>query len=241
MSSPIQYGWAAVPRDTAKFVASLSSSNSKPATASSVSIPSTPLARKITALATQHLPLQTVNHCYRVYVYGSVIMAQHFPEQLASWPDFAETFYLTCMLHDIGTAEAFQHTTKMSFDFKGAFVASSWLSESSATQDLVDAVAETIIRHQDVGTTGSITFLGAITIVATLLDNVGQCEDLVAKETIESVIKAYPRNKWSGCFASTVRSEIEGKPWAHSTHIEQFAKKVEGNMLMEPYEGEVLP
>ncbi|KAF9282496.1 hypothetical protein BGZ74_002134 [Mortierella antarctica] len=241
MSSTIQYGWAAVPRDTAKFVASLSSSNTKPATASSVPIPSTPLAQNITALATKHLPVQTVNHCYRAYIYGSIIMAQHFPKQLASWPDFAETFYLTCMLHDIGTAKTFHHTTKMSFDFKGAFIASSWLSEASAPQDLIDSVAETIIRHQDIGTTGSITILGGITIVATLLDNAGQCGDLVAKETIESVVKAYPRNKWSGCFASTVRSEIEGKPWAHSTHIEQFAEKVEGNTLMEPYEGEPLP
>ncbi|KAF9367687.1 hypothetical protein CPB97_005417 [Podila verticillata] len=240
MSSAIQYGWTAVPRDTAKFVALLSPSNTKPAAVSSVSIPSTPLAQKITALATQHLPLQTVNHCYRVYIYGSIIMAQHFPQLLASWPDFAETFYLTCMLHDIGTAEAFQHTTKMSFDFKGAFLASSWLSDASAPQDLVDAVAETIIRHQDVGTTGSITLLGGITIVATLLDNAGQCGDLVAKETIESVVMAYPRNKWSGCFASTVRSEIKGKPWAHSTHIEHFAEKVEGNTLMEPYEGDAL-
>ncbi|KAF9908813.1 hypothetical protein EC991_009516 [Linnemannia zychae] len=241
MSSPIHYGWAAVPRDTAKFVAPLSSSNTKPATASSVTFPTTPLAQKITALATQHLPLPTVNHSYRVYVYGSIIMAQHFPEQLASWPDFAETYYLTCMLHDIGTAEAFHHTTKMSFDFKGAFVASSWLSEANAPQDLVDAVAETIIRHQDIGTTGSITFLGGIVIIATLLDNVGKCADLVAKETIESVTKAYPRNKWSGCFADTVRSELKAKPWAHSSHIDGFISHVEGNTLMEPYEGEALP
>ncbi|KAF9919262.1 hypothetical protein FBU30_011081 [Linnemannia zychae] len=106
----------------------------------------------------------------------------------------------------------------MSLDFKGAFVASSWLSEASAPQDLVDAVAETIIRHQDVGTTGSITVLGAITIVATLLDNASKCDHLVAKETIESVVKAYPRNKWSCCFANTIKSEIGTKPWAHSTH-----------------------
>jgi cyanamide hydratase len=60
--------------------------------------------------------------------------------------------------------------------------------------------------------------------------------DLVHKDTIVSVTEAYPRMKWSGCFASTIREEVEAKPWCHSTHIEGFAEKVEGNGLMAPFE-----
>lgn len=168
-------------------------------------------------------------------------MQQHFPALLAAWPDFAETYYLTSMLHDIGTASAFLKTTKMSFDFKGAFIASSWLRDSNGAENLADAVAEAIIRHQDIGTTGEITALGGIIQVATLLDNAGQFGELVDRETIASVVEAYPRYKWSGCFASTVREEVGAKPWCHSTHIERFAEKVEGNELMEPFEGEALP
>lgn len=47
----------------------------------------------------------------------------------------------------------------------------------------------------------------------------------------------FPRFQWSRCFASTVQREIEVKPWAHSTALgEEFAAKVLGNTLMEPYE-----
>ena len=68
------------------------------------------------------------------------------------------------------------------------------------------------------------------------IDNTGGCKDLVHPDTIKSVTEAYPRLKWTSCFASTVREEIGAKPWCHSTHIEHFAEKVEGNKLMEPYE-----
>jgi cyanamide hydratase len=59
---------------------------------------------------------------------------------------------------------------------------------------------------------------------------------LVHKDTITSVTEAFPRLKWTSCFAATIREEIGLKPWAHSTHIDQFAEKVEGNKLMEPYD-----
>jgi cyanamide hydratase len=241
MSPPAAYGWGAVSRDTSKFTASAKSSDTKPVSASSISVPRSPLADTITELATKYLPLPTINHSKRVFLYGAIIMQQHFPDLLEQWPDFAETYYLTCMLHDIGTAEAFLKTTKMSFDFKGAFIAAEWLRKGSAAEDLADAVAEAIIRHQDIGTTGEITVLGGIIQVATLFDNAGALEHLVHEDTIKSVVEMYPRYKWSGCFASTVREEIGAKPWCHSTHIENFAEKVEGNMLMEPFEGEAMP
>jgi cyanamide hydratase len=59
---------------------------------------------------------------------------------------------------------------------------------------------------------------------------------LIHKDTIIAVTKKYPREKWTSCFASTIREEIGLKPWAHSTHIDGFAEKVEGNTLMEPYD-----
>ena len=68
------------------------------------------------------------------------------------------------------------------------------------------------------------------------LDNAGECKDLVHTDTIKSVTEAYPRLKWTSCFAATVREEIGAKPWCHSTHIEHFAEKIEANKLMEPYE-----
>jgi cyanamide hydratase len=69
-----------------------------------------------------------------------------------------------------------------------------------------------------------------------IADNVGLNPHLIHKETIESVTQAFPRMQWSGCFASTLKEELELKPWAHTTVIEGFAERVLGNDLMAPYE-----
>lgn len=60
--------------------------------------------------------------------------------------------------------------------------------------------------------------------------------ELIHKETIESVTTKFPRNKWSSCFAATIREEVGLKPWSHTTAIDGFGKRVESNKLMEPYD-----
>ena len=69
-------------------------------------------------------------------------------------------------------------------------------------------------------------------------DNVGKNAELVHPETIVHVTKAYPRMKWSRCFAHTIQRENRLKPWAHTTHLGEldFPNGVLGNKLMEPYE-----
>jgi cyanamide hydratase len=172
---PGKYGWTAVPRDLAKFTANKSVHNTKPAQASSIQVPVTSLASGVFETATKLLPEPTVNHSLRVFLYGSIIMQQHFPELLASWPDFTETFYVVCMLHDIGTAPTLLTSTKMSFEFLGGIYAWDRLKELKAEKDLVEGVTEAIIRHQDLGTTGEISALGAIVQVATLFGELYRC------------------------------------------------------------------
>jgi cyanamide hydratase len=69
-------------------------------------------------------------------------------------------------------------------------------------------------------------------------DNMGGHPEYVHQETIENVVKAYPRKKWSSCFAKTIRKENGLKPWAHTTALGErdFPEGVEGNALMAPYE-----
>jgi len=69
-----------------------------------------------------------------------------------------------------------------------------------------------------------------------VIDNAGLNPDLVHTETIKSVTTAYPRNKWTECFASTIEKEIAAKPWCHSTAIDGFTDMVRNNQLMEPYD-----
>lgn len=66
----------------------------------------------------------------------------------------------------------------------------------------------------------------------------GGYEDLVHKETIEDVTRHFPRNRWSSCFATTIRKENGLKPWAHSTALgeEDFPTSVLNNQLMAPYD-----
>jgi cyanamide hydratase len=140
------------------------------------------------------------------------------------------------MLHDIGTTSTNITGTLMSFEFYGAKVAYEKLLSLGADKAQAEAVMEAIIRHQDLGETGTITELGQIIQLATVFDNVGMNPDLITKELIESVTSKWKRNGWTGCFASTVRKEIGLKPYCHTTAIDGFAEKVEGNKLMEPYD-----
>jgi len=155
----------------------------------------------------------------------------------SSWPVDAETLLLTALLHDIGTTPANQLSTHLSFEFKGAIIALHLLTALHAPQAQAEAVCETIIRHQDVaGETGMVAALTALILFATLLDNAGRWVELVHKDTIEAVVRRWPRKGWTGCFADVIRKEIEAKPWSNSTRIEGFAEIIEGNVVMRPYD-----
>ena len=130
----------------------------------------------------------------------------------------------------------------MSFEFYGGIEALRVLRDFGSTQDQADAVCETIIRHQDLGEVGKITFLGQIIQLATIFDNVTDhpslpdIKNLVHVETREDVIRKFSRKGWLSCFAKTVQREVNLKPWCHTTHIDDFGPKIMGNEVMRQYE-----
>jgi cyanamide hydratase len=126
----------------------------------------------------------------RVYYFGRAITRQHFPAFTYS----PETYFLLCLLHDLGTVPAHRDATHLSFEFQGAMLAHAALLERGADPDQADAVAEAIIRHQDLGEVGTMTQLLAVVQLATVLDNVGANGELVARETIEEVVREWPRD-----------------------------------------------
>lgn len=179
-----------------------------------------------------------------------------------SLPVSDETYLLTCLLHDIGTTDKNISATLMSFEFYGGqLVLDLLVKELHAPIEQAESVAEAVIRHQDLGESGKITSLGLLIQLATVFgessprtlcwgerekswadmatDNMGGNAELVHKETIEDVVKHYPRKKWSSCFAATIRKENGLKPWAHTTALgeEEFPGGVERNELMAPYDG----
>lgn len=168
------------------------------------------------------------------------ITEQQFPEKASSFSPV--TWALTCLLHDIGTAEENLTATRMSFDIYGGIKALNALKDHGATTDQAEAVCEAIIRHQDMGVDGNITYLGQLIQLATLYDNVGRhpsvkdFDKMVHDKTRRDINEAHPRLGWCSFFAGTIRKEEEIKPWCHSTHIVGFDREIENNTLMKEWE-----
>ncbi|KAI4113799.1 MAG: hypothetical protein LQ338_008110 [Usnochroma carphineum] len=254
MSNEVRsYGWEAQPRDLSIVLSGKKNiRDPKPQTVASNKLPDAPLAKSVLEYAERELSTETFNHSMRVYYYGNdslraehetyaeplsgkAIQTQQFPE----WRFTDETYLLACLLHDIGTTDKNISATKMSFEFYGGFLAHSLLSqELHAPIAQAESVVEAIIRHQDIGDSGKITTAGLLLQLATIFDNMGGHKELVHEDTIADVTRHYPRNKWSSCFAATIRKENELKPWAHTTALgeEDFPNGVLNNKVMEPYD-----
>ncbi|RDW76851.1 putative urea hydro-lyase/cyanamide hydratase [Aspergillus mulundensis] len=238
MSHPITtHGFTPVPANPQTLLSQAPISSKPPAIpVSSTPIPAAPLALRIQEYARTHLPQPTYHHSLRVYHYGLAIKRHAFPE----WAFSEETYFLACMLHDIGTTRENLHASKLSFEFVGGFIAldvlltrdnASDASDDIASRDQAESVAEAIIRHQDLRDVGAITALGQLLQLATVFDNIGGHAELVSDYTVQDVVRIYPRLGWSSCFAATVEQEVELKPWAHTTALGDF----KGHILANPY------
>nr|OQO22793.1 hypothetical protein B0A51_10314 [Rachicladosporium sp. CCFEE 5018] len=228
-----QYGWTAVPHSLDAIIASRTKPGKPlPLSVEDIPLPDTPLIQEVQTYAREHLPKQTYAHSMRVFYFARAITPSHFP----SWTHTPETLLLVCLLHDLGTTPANLPSTHLSFEFHGAFLALSLLKSFSSPTAQAESVAETIIRHQDLGETGMMTELTAAIHFGTLLDNAGKFSELVARQTVESVVSAWPREGWTGCFAHVLREEMRAKPWCNSTRIDGFVGLVEGNEVMAEFD-----
>ncbi|KAL9473654.1 hypothetical protein ACSS6W_008034 [Trichoderma asperelloides] len=237
-----QNGWTALPLDPSKLFGGKPFRNAPgPLLVSDIKFPEDdPIVAEVRSYAKKKLPIQTYNHSMRVFYYTTAIVKQQFPEHAETFSP--STLALVSLLHDIGTAEENLAATNMSFEFYGGFKAMNLLLELGASKDQAEAVAETIIRHQDLGTVGNITFMGQVIQLATIYDNVSDhpylknLTEIIHTETLKDVVKAFPRQQWLGCFAKTIDEEERLKPWCHSTHIPNFSDGIRGNKFMQQYE-----
>ncbi|XPS93880.1 Cyanamide hydratase [Ascochyta lentis] len=235
-------GWTAFPISALEiFRARGKLSPPAPTTVQDVYFPSDdPLVAEAQQFAKTRLSPEAYNHSMRVFYWGNVIAKHLLPEHAMSLSPV--TWALTCLLHDIGTAEAYFTSTRMSFDIYGGIKAMEVLKVLGSTHDQAEAVAEAIIRHEDMGVDGTITFMGQLIQLATLYDNVGKYEgfqefgELVHENTRDEVNKAFPRLRWCTWFAEAVRREEDLKPWCHTTHIPRFDKQMKANTLQRKWE-----
>ncbi|KAK8063450.1 Cyanamide hydratase- HD-type [Apiospora saccharicola] len=247
-----KHGWTAVPLDAdAIFGDKPFLHEPVPVLVDDIPFPSDdPLVAKVQEYVRRELPEPTFNHSMRVYNFGYIILKHQFQEHFESIS--LSTWALTALLHDIGTARRNLTSTLLSFEFWGGFHALDLLSSSSsllrkesgdvaaAPKPQAEAVAEAIIRHQDLGTEGKISLLGQVVQLATLYDNMGLRPGLVHARTRDAVVGNWPRLGWSSCFEGVICEEMGLKPWAHTSHSgEAFPKGVKENGetgLMSEYE-----
>ncbi|KAL7920144.1 hypothetical protein ACQKWADRAFT_299468 [Trichoderma austrokoningii] len=235
-------GWTSTPANAGKiFSGQPFNNNPEPLSIVNVKFPfDDPIVAKTFEYVQKTLPRETLHHSMRVYFYGMIITKQQFPEIAASLNP--ATWALTCLLHDIGTTEENLTATRMSFDIYGGIKALGIVKDFGATQDQAEAVSEGIIRHEDMGVDGTITYIGQLIQLATTYDNTGihpnvkNFEKLVHKTTRAQINEAYPRLKWSSFFSTFIRREETLKPWCHSTHLVDFDNEIETNALMKRYE-----
>jgi len=251
------YGLTAVPADQSAQKAS--TPNPKPVAISALKPPSTALATRVDEYVRSKLDADTYRHSLRVYSYGCAIARECFPEfGLTAGSELDETWFLTAMLHDIGTTAEFLTSTRLSYEFWAGYHALALLqdpavtgggggggggsTEAVAPRDQAESVAEAIIRHQDVQEKGKITLVTRLIHWGTLLDNIGAGAELIHTETIQNVVREYPRPGWSGCFQRTVEKEKSVKPYAMVSRIEGFEEAIRKNGsdggLMAKYDGE---
>jgi cyanamide hydratase len=82
------------------------------------------------------------------------LLKNHSPSNAQDEPGLVETFFLSCMLHDIGTVPENIKSTRLSFELWGAIHALQLLPSFGASVDQAECVAEVVNRHQDLGDTG---------------------------------------------------------------------------------------
>jgi cyanamide hydratase len=229
------YGFTALPADQAKT----KPSTTKPSalSVSSLTPPKSPLTDRIDKYAQAKLSPDTYRHSLRVYSYGRAIAQECFPQWgLTSGSALDETWFLTALLHDIGTTDDIIHNTRLSYEFFAGVHALDILQDTQQTggdgvapRDQAEGVAEAIIRHQDIQDKGYITLVTRLIHLGTLLDNIGAGSEMIHPETIKSVVDQFPRPGWSGCFAGTVAKEKEYKPYTMVSRIDGFEQLIARN------------
>ena len=87
---------------------------------------------------------------------------------MADTPSLQETYFLICMMHDIGTTPENLRKTLLSFEWYGGVLAKNLVEMEGGTREQAEGVMEAVIRHQDLGSVGTITRLGLLVQLATI-------------------------------------------------------------------------
>jgi cyanamide hydratase len=176
--------WTAVPQSVEKFLASSNAANTKPYNVSDLDTPFSKVAQKTLAYAKEYLLEPTFNHSMRVFFYGKLTSGRrehvllirfrngtsknHAPSNAQAEPGIVETFFLSYMLHDIGTVPENIKSTRLTFELWGSIHVLQLLPSFGASKDQAECVAEVINRYQDLGDIGMAPLVLGLIYFATI-------------------------------------------------------------------------
>lgn len=225
---------SAVERDVEKLLRASNIHVPKHFSILDIKVPNTPLVEEATAFAKKELDETMFNHSNRVYLLGKAVSDDQFPE----WKIDSEQYFLTSILHDIGVAPNYHLTTSMSFELKGAILSHNFISGSKhGNQATADIVAEAINRHTDF-VDGKIQPLGQLIQLATCLDVTGANPNLYDPQTVDEIVKKWPRKNFNNHFGNLMEVEMEYKPGSHTTFLacSNSVHRIRNNQVMAKYD-----
>lgn len=197
MSTKQMYGLTAVPASPTTLLTTtpIPTQPPSPISVTQTPIPNTPLVQRINSYARLHLPKETYNHSLRVYYYGLAIKQYRFPvdseaEAFPEWDFDDETFFLACVLHDIGTTRENLEATRLSFGFYGGLLALRVLQDVHADGETVEIGTGTGIgaSRVDASTLGGVGGAAATTTAT-------NANATAPREQAESVAEAIIRHQ----------------------------------------------
>ncbi|KAI8066730.1 hypothetical protein BC940DRAFT_302158 [Gongronella butleri] len=202
----------------------------------SIPVPDTAVAEKTAKYTHSELDPVMWNHSNRVYYLGAVVATDQFPD----WHADLDTYYLTSLFHDIGVAPKYHLSTSLSFEFWGGIHAREKLVEFGAPQLQADEVCEAIIRHCNF-VPGQIRKTGQLIQMGTTIDVIGRNPELYDPNTIDDIVKKYPRLGFNCHFADLMDKECAHKPGCHTTQGASinFIDRIRGNKVMEKYDAKI--
>jgi len=197
--------------------------------------PSTPLIRAAEDFARKHLDPVMFNHSTRVYYIGSAVAQQKFPE----WKWDKESYYLSCLFHDLGASSESICSTRLSFEYSGGIQAREFiLKHAPEEREIADEVAEAIFRHTNF-VKGKISATGQLLQLSTTLDVIGLHPSIHSASQYDDIVSKWPRLGFNQHFCALMKEEMAVKPWSHTTTVEEengFCRKIQNNPFTKKYD-----
>jgi hypothetical protein len=189
--------------------------------------PDTAAARAALELATAYHTPALLSHVIRSWLW-----ALGFAELEGRTDIDHELLYVSAVLHDIGTAPAFDND-RLSYEEAGGHVAVALTTGAGWPPARRQRALEVIVRHNWPSVDPALDAEGYLLEVATALDISGARPGLLPSEFLRDVLAAHPRLTLAGEFTACVMDQAARKPTtaAHRLVTGGLARKLNENPL----------